>query len=102
MLHDHWAGPHDEARLWPTVQEELIEEYAAALRRTFADAREALHAAGATLPDKPHWLGQVRYRRCAIYFAVLGVGVSFALHSAWAGLATPTPNPLKHVDLFDQ
>ena len=41
------------------------------------------HAMRAEPPVRPHWWGQVRYRRCAIYFAVLGVGSVYAALSAW-------------------
>ena len=49
--------------------------YADALARTFDDAREAMAAAGAAgALERPHWWGQVRYRRCLIYWALLYVG----------------------------
>lgn len=83
MLQHHWAGPHDEEPLSPTIAAAAHDR---ALRRTFDDARDSLRLVGSEAPAKPHWSGQVRYRRCAIYFAVLGVGVCFAAHAAWTAL----------------
>ena len=82
LLRDHWAGPHDELPLWPTTA--ATASHARVLQRTFADAREALGALGAAPLVKPHWWGQVRYRRCTIYYGVLGGGLAFAMRSAWA------------------
>ena len=78
MLRDHAAGPHDEQPLWPTIPPG---EHAPVLARTFHDARLALSEVDSPLA-KPHWWGQVRYRRCAIYFAVLTAGCAYALLSA--------------------
>ena len=91
MLADHWAGPHDEARLWPTVSSTAMSAHATQLQRTFADARDALQAVGAQMLLPPHWWGQVRYRRCAIYFGVLGVGTIFTIYSAWVALVGVDP-----------
>ena len=86
MLRDHWAGPHDEARVWPTTSAAAAEAHARKLLRTFADAQRALQEAGAAGPELPHWIGQVRYRRCAIYFGVLAAGVAYVARSAWIAL----------------
>ena len=80
MLADHAAGPHDEEPVDPTI---APAEHAAALARTFGDARSALDALSAPPLVRPHWLGQVRYRRCAIYFGVFIAGSSYAVVSAW-------------------
>mmetsp|Transcript_21474 Transcript_21474/g.48365 ORF Transcript_21474/g.48365 Transcript_21474/m.48365 type:complete len:290 (+) Transcript_21474:1405-2274(+) len=77
MLEDHWAGPHNED--WVTPRNDRL-MHAADLDRTFGDARTALRALGVT-PRKAHWRGQVRYRRCFIYFSVLGLGCALL---AWS------------------
>ena len=79
MLRDHWEGPHDEQPLRPTIDPSANAEQ---LERTFVDAGEALDAIRAAPLTKPHWWGQVRYRRCTIYFVVMGVGSAFAALSA--------------------
>jgi hypothetical protein len=30
---------------------------------------------------RPHWIGQVRYRRCAIYFGLLALGTAYAVNT---------------------
>ena len=50
LLHDHWEGPHDEEALWPTIDGE---SHAGTLRRTLADARDALAHIGAPSPHPP-------------------------------------------------
>jgi hypothetical protein len=86
MLRDHWAGPHDEKPLWPTIDSSA---HVQALRRTFLDARDATRHVGAPAIAPVHWWGQVRYRRCTIYFAVLGAGVAFAAASVWSTWIVP-------------
>ena len=84
LLRDHGAGPHDEQSLAPTID---ATAHDAALQRTFADAKDALEEVGAGVLAPPHWLGQVRFRRCAIYFALMALGCTFAFVSAWGALA---------------
>ena len=57
--------------------------FAASLARTFGDAHDALGTVRAAPLVRPHWWGQVRYRRCAIYFAVLLVGGAFLARALW-------------------
>ena len=57
--------------------------HAGKLMSAFADARAALDELHSAPTTPPHWWGQVRYRRCAIYFAVLLLGNGFALLSGW-------------------
>lgn len=80
LLEDHWAGPHLEPRLRPRVAADV---YAPALDAAFGAARAAMAAVGAT-QVRPHWIGQVRYRRCAIYFGLLALGSAYAVVSALA------------------
>ena len=61
----------DEAPLAPSISPA---GHARALQATFADMRTALDAVGAEMLLPPHWWGQVRYRRCLIYWALLYVG----------------------------
>ena len=35
------------------------------------------------MQSRAHWWGQVRYRRCAIYFGVLLAGGGYALVALW-------------------
>lgn len=83
MHRDHWAGPHDEKPVLPTITSAA---HAPALQATFGDARAALAEvnAGVWGRERPHWLGQVRYRRCLIYWGVMLAGVTFAMASLWA------------------
>ena len=80
MLEDHWAGPPLEPRVRPRVRNGV---HAPALDAAFGAAHAAMAALGAT-QERPHWLGQVRYRRCAIYFGLLVLGSAYALMSAVA------------------
>ena len=89
LLHDHWEGPHDEEALWPTIDGE---SHAGTLRRTLADARDALAHIGAPSPHPPHWWGQVRYRRCFIYFGVLASGMTFTAVAVWHGIFNGRPS----------
>ena len=78
LLEDHWAGPHLEPRLYPSVGAAV---HAPAIDAAFGAAREAMALLGAE-QTMPHWFGQVRYRRCAIYFAILALGSAYACVSA--------------------
>ena len=78
LLEDHWAGPHLEPRLYPSISAAV---HAPAIDAAFGAAREAMAVLGAE-QTLPHWLGQVRYRRCAIYFALLALGSAYACVSA--------------------
>ena len=77
FLEDHWAGPHDEPHL--AVRDDgdgAGRARAAALAATLNATAAALRAVGADTSGaaSPHWWGQVRYRRCLIYWALLYVG----------------------------
>ena len=85
LLEDHWAGPHLEPRLLPSIRAGV---HAPALDAAFGAARDAMTALGAE-QHRPHWLGQVRYRRCAIYFALLGLAAVYTAVSAAALLLRP-------------
>ena len=80
LLEDHWAGPHLEPRLRPSISAEV---HAPALDAAFSAAHAAMAKLGAE-QSQPHWLGQVRYRRCTIYFALLAVSVAYVAVSAVA------------------
>ena len=77
LLEEHWAGPHLEEYVRPSMPRAL---HAAALDRTFGDASSALRQLGVEL-QRPHWWGQVRYRRCLIYFGVLAAGLGLLVAS---------------------
>ena len=80
MWRDKPEGPHAEESNYPTVEPSA---YKKALFAAFEDARTALDEVRAEPLQKPHWWGQVRYRRCAIYFAVMLVGSAYAALSLW-------------------
>jgi hypothetical protein len=92
VLHsEHPAGPHDENPQPPSID---TTAHSAALARTFADARDALREVGAGVLEQPHWWGQVRYRRCIIYFAVMAAGVLFAAAAVCRALVDLAGRPL--------
>jgi hypothetical protein len=67
MLDDLWEGPHDLPTQAPRA---LSAAYARAVRTTLNDTRAQMLRMGMDLP-RPRWLGQPRFRRCAIYWALL-------------------------------
>jgi hypothetical protein len=70
-------GPHDEDRLQPSVPPA---RYTAQMERTFNSTRSTMRRIGLELRQPSVW-GQVRYRRCAIYFGLLLAGSGLALRT---------------------
>ena len=93
QLEEHWAGPHSEEKWYPLTPRAT---HALALDRTFGDARDALRVLNADI-QKPHWWGQVRYRRCLIYFCVLALGCALLMwslaHAFWLRRHMVTRDP---------
>jgi hypothetical protein len=94
LLRDQWEGPHAETPHHPTTPAAAAAAHRYAVRSTLSDAARALRLLEAPPLVPPHWWGQVRYRRCTIYFGVLWGGGAFAAHSAYASLSTRT-RPLR-------
>lgn len=84
MLDDLWEGPHDSPTKAPRA---VSAAYTRAVRGTLNDTRVEMLRMGMGLP-RPRWLGQPRFRRCAIYWALLAAATVILLvrAAALAGL----------------